>query len=219
MTKIHIAKFGDIPVRFVLPTGSIDMFVCKKDITQVLLTSCSPDVAPIFSLMFETSLTKFLDKADRKPSIVDIDTIGLVVHSHAIGTILNTLGSLHDMDSSLRESAFRFNTVFKWYLKNTVMASNAFNLTLNDMLGSVVARLDRINPAYVVQVTHAEGMWIAESDALGLVTEAKTYEALVDRVWEIAPELLEMNEIDLHPDDLRLSFQHVESSQDHRLVN
>ncbi len=47
-----------------------------------------------------------------------------------------------------------------------------------------------------VTATHdAEtGLWWAESDDLpGLVSEAPTFEALMDRVIEVAPELLDLN--------------------------
>lgn len=40
---------------------------------------------------------------------------------------------------------------------------------------------------------HDDNVWVAECDALGLVTEAPTYEELTERVWQIAPELYEMN--------------------------
>ena len=36
-------------------------------------------------------------------------------------------------------------------------------------------------------------MWIAESDALPLATEAETLDRLLSRVWEIAPEIAELN--------------------------
>lgn len=44
-----------------------------------------------------------------------------------------------------------------------------------------------------VRHDHDENLWVAECDALGLVTEAPTYEELTERVWQIAPELYEMN--------------------------
>ncbi|EDS8889484.1 DUF1902 domain-containing protein [Salmonella enterica] len=40
---------------------------------------------------------------------------------------------------------------------------------------------------------HDENVWVAECDALGLVTEASTYEELTERVWLIAPELYKLN--------------------------
>lgn len=61
--------------------------------------------------------------------------------------------------------------------------------------------------SFAVEVTHADGMWIAECDALGLVTEAKTYGELTARAWEIAPELAELNGFDIapNPPELRAS--------------
>jgi hypothetical protein len=45
--------------------------------------------------------------------------------------------------------------------------------------------------------------WIAESDALPIATEAPTLDALVQRVWEIAPEIAELNG---HRGRLKLRF-------------
>jgi hypothetical protein len=47
-------------------------------------------------------------------------------------------------------------------------------------------------------------MWIAESDALPLATEARTLDALIERVWEIAPEIAELNG---HHGKLNLRFE------------
>ncbi len=48
-----------------------------------------------------------------------------------------------------------------------------------------------------------EDYWIAESDALPIATEAPTIGALMERVWEIAPEIAELNG---HKGELKLSF-------------
>jgi Domain of unknown function (DUF1902) len=45
--------------------------------------------------------------------------------------------------------------------------------------------------------------WIAEADALPIATEADTLDALVARVWEIAPEVAELNG---HKGKLNLRF-------------
>lgn len=45
--------------------------------------------------------------------------------------------------------------------------------------------------------------WIAESDALSIATEAATLDALVDCVWEIAPEIAALNG---HQGALKLRF-------------
>jgi len=48
---------------------------------------------------------------------------------------------------------------------------------------------------FVVEVTHdtESGMWIAQCDDLGVVTEARSYEALVSRLYDIAPQMLAEN--------------------------
>ncbi len=61
---------------------------------------------------------------------------------------------------------------------------------------------------------HDENVWVAVCDALGLVTEAPTYEELTGRVWEIAPELYEMNGFGINPSRMRLSFNQEQSWSD-----
>ncbi|MEY8887221.1 DUF1902 domain-containing protein [Klebsiella pneumoniae] len=49
---------------------------------------------------------------------------------------------------------------------------------------------------------------------LGLVTEAATYEELTERVWEVAPELYEMNGFGGNPSRISLSFNQEQSYSD-----
>ena len=44
-----------------------------------------------------------------------------------------------------------------------------------------------------VYLDPAGDFWIAEADALPLATEAATLDALVARVWEVAPEIAALN--------------------------
>lgn len=69
-----------------------------------------------------------------------------------------------------------------------------------------------------VEVTHGDGMFTAECDVLHLVTEADTFEALTERVWELAPDMIEANELGIDPDSLRLNFKFVQSAHDHCLA-
>lgn len=63
---------------------------------------------------------------------------------------------------------------------------------------------------FTVNVTHADGIWIAECEELGLVTEAESFDALTARAWQIAPELAAENGID--PANMHLLFQHEQSA-------
>ncbi|MDC9606868.1 DUF1902 domain-containing protein [Xenorhabdus griffiniae] len=74
-------------------------------------------------------------------------------------------------------------------------------------MGVVITRLE----AFVVNVIH-DDMWVAECDELGLVTEAKTYDELTEKVWEIAPELYEINGLGDHSEVFRLKFVQEQSS-------
>ena len=58
-------------------------------------------------------------------------------------------------------------------------------------------------PSYDVRLYLDGETWIAESDALPLATEAATLDGLVRRVWEIAPEIAELNG---HQGTLNLRF-------------
>lgn len=212
MHKLYTAHFENNVARFVLTNKSKDVFVSKKDISNILLSVCTPDFKPIFSGFFDSIVRDFLDTYDKRGAVIEIDTIGPVVHFHAIGNILHILGDLHSVSqtSRFKENSFRFNTVSKWYLQASIEATNELDLSLQDFLISVKNRLDRYNPPFVVSVSHIDGIWIAENDDLGLVTEAKSYDDLTERVWEIAPELAELNELDVNAEDMRISFQHLE---------
>ncbi|HCR0932438.1 DUF1902 domain-containing protein (plasmid) [Enterobacter hormaechei] len=61
---------------------------------------------------------------------------------------------------------------------------------------------------------HQDNVWVAQCDALGLVTEAATYEELTERVWEIAPELYVMNGLGSNPSRISLSFNQEQSYSD-----
>lgn len=212
MHRIHTAKFGDKAVRFVLPNKSKDVFVVKADISSILVGACTSEFKPTFSRFFENILSDHLDSFDRRGAIVDIDQIGPVVHYHAIGNILQVLGDVHSdaVTARFAENSYRFNTIFKWYIDASIEATNTLDVSLQDLMTSVRNRLDRHSPPFIVNVTHHDGIWIAENDDLGLVTEAKTYDALTERVWEIAPELAELNELSVDVDEMRISFQHIE---------
>ena len=61
---------------------------------------------------------------------------------------------------------------------------------------------------------HEDNVWVTQCDALGLVTEAATYEELTERVWEIAPELYVMNGLGSNPARISLSFNQEQSYSD-----
>jgi hypothetical protein len=58
----------------------------------------------------------------------------------------------------------------------------------------------------IVDVTHSDGYYTAVCDDLHLVTEAKTLDELQARVWELVPELVELNNLPVDTDSMRLRF-------------
>ncbi len=67
---------------------------------------------------------------------------------------------------------------------------------------------EKHNPPFIITVSVHDGIWTAECEALGLVTEAESYNELIERTWNIAPELVELNSINVDVDAIRLRFTH-----------
>ena len=62
---------------------------------------------------------------------------------------------------------------------------------------------------------HRDGeQWVAACDDLGLVTEASTYETLVARVWQIAPELYVLNGYGDAQENFCLDFHQMQEARE-----
>lgn len=57
-------------------------------------------------------------------------------------------------------------------------------------------------------------MWVADCEALRIVTEAPSYEALIERVWEVAPEIAALNGVQFDATSL-LRFEQLTTSEFH----
>ncbi|MDP9803223.1 DUF1902 domain-containing protein [Acinetobacter calcoaceticus] len=57
-----------------------------------------------------------------------------------------------------------------------------------------------------------ENVWVAECDALGIVTEAKSFEGLTKQVQELVPDMIEANQIQLGGKKPFLNFSHLEEA-------
>jgi hypothetical protein len=71
-------------------------------------------------------------------------------------------------------------------------------INIPDNLPAVIVQqqikaFENLNSAFTVTVSVCDRIWTAECDALGLVTEAESYEELIERARQIAPELAELN--------------------------
>lgn len=73
------------------------------------------------------------------------------------------------------------------------------------------------NHQFTVTVTRDGGIWIASNDELGLTTEARTYEDLIERVSLIAPELCVENNL-CSGDDLFIEYVHEEHYGNERIA-
>jgi predicted DNA-binding ribbon-helix-helix protein len=79
------------------------------------------------------------------------------------------------------------------------------HLSVNEIISRLLTE-QQYSP-FIVSVSVCDGVWTAECDALGLVTEADSYEALTQRAWEIAPELAALNAVGA----VRLRFIHEQA--------
>ena len=82
---------------------------------------------------------------------------------------------------------------------------------LNELLEDIIAAWrSRSCNGFTVNVSVCDGIWTADCDALGLVTEADSYEVLTQRALAIAPELAELNAVNTA--NLRLFFTQEQSA-------
>ncbi|WP_447871991.1 DUF1902 domain-containing protein [Serratia fonticola] len=210
---IYTAHFGKSEVRYVLVNK--DLFVSKEDIVRNLKECATDYVRPVIDVMVEKWLQMACDMSDSRGAVIGDSSIGPVIHFHAVGNMLDALSGFNDApNDEMRETGYRIHAFFMWYAEATSSANEAFDIGIGGMITSVKKRLDKINPAFTVKVYHDSDAWIAENDELGLVTEADTYEELTSKVWEIAPELYELNGIGADANGMRISFVQEQSFDD-----
>ena len=196
MENIFSTKFGNFSLRFVLK--DMDVFVSRSDLFCILRNCSTPDLATHIELIAEKGLTMLGDSMDRSGAILAESTIGPTINFLAVGNLLSSLSELVDLDNdSLRETAFRIKTLRDWYCEILVKVDKHFGRDFMDLLNSAKNRLDRINPALPVHVTYSDGMYTAECDGLHLVTEAQTIDELQEVVWDLAPDMIEANNLDI----------------------
>lgn len=210
--SFFVASFGELPVRFVLRSG--DLFVSKDDLFAAITSCFTPRIQALGGQFIEHGLSLLSDSQDKRAAVMGDSEIGPAVHFHAAGSLLHSLSDLTNVDSDdLRESSFRVSTLLRWYSAATARADEHFGRTVVDLLGSVKKRLDRLNPPLTVEVTFSDGYYTAECDALNLVTEAKTLDELTERTWLLVPDLIELNDLPMDADSVRLRFDLVQSAQ------
>ncbi len=65
---------------------------------------------------------------------------------------------------------------------------------------------DIVPHRFIVKVVNYHGVWVAECDDLGLVSEAGSYEELTEKVRKMTPELYQENYPGNDPEAISLSF-------------
>jgi hypothetical protein len=76
---------------------------------------------------------------------------------------------------------------------------------------NVISLHKTIPRTFTAQVRHVDGVWIGVIDALGVVTEADTYEAMYENVWRLAAEMAQENGVEIATDNLRIKFVQSET--------
>lgn len=67
-------------------------------------------------------------------------------------------------------------------------------------------------PPLTVAVTFSDGFYTAECEALHLVAEAQSLDALTEVTWSLVPDLIELNALPFEVGTLRLRFDVVQSA-------
>lgn len=221
-TSIYTAQFGAFPIRFVLKDG--DVFVSRDDLFAAMNDCFVPNSREFAVQFFDFGLNMVGDSGDKRSTVLGDSVIGAAIHFHAVGNLLDSICDIArnpsvgatEAGEDLRESCFRTHALLEWYLATLSQVDEYFGRSIAEMMSSVKSRLDRLNPPFIVNVSHDSecGMWIAVCDEIGLVTEAETYEELTERVWEIAPEIAVENGISITDETMRLSFQQNQAASD-----
>lgn len=220
MKSIFTAQFGQFPLRFILKNN--ELFVSKSDLTAIFYDFFPVSHQTFVDEIINKGISDVIgDKGDITSGIIGDSEIGAVIHFHAVGNLVTHYSELTDCDRDiLRNSAFQVRTFSHWYIEALSQADKYFGRTLEDLLMSVKNRLDRINPPYVVEVIcdteNNETWWVGTCDKLRLATEGQTYEELQQRVWEIAPEMHELQGYGKESDNIRISFIQTESHHEHQ---
>lgn len=213
MNNIYIASFGNIDIRFV--NVGDDVFVSQGDFIRAMESCLTDDMKHIAGLFISGGVRIVGDVSDSRSAILGDSVIGPAIHFHAVGNILTSLVDMkNESNPSLRESCYRMNSLLQWYSIALSEADQYFGRDVADLLSSVKRRLDRLNSPFTVNVIHDGDVWVATCDELGLVTEAPDYESLTQRVWDVAGDMLDENDIDQDLECLRLYFVQEQVSDD-----
>lgn len=220
MKSIFIAQFGQFPLRFILKND--ELFVSRADLTAIFYDFFPVSHRSFVDEIINKGIPNIIgDKLDVTSGVIGNSEIGAVIHFHAVGNLVTSYSELIDVDSDiLRNAAFQVRTFSRWYIKALSQADEHFGRTLEDLLMSVKNRLDRINPPYVVEVIcdtgNNETWWVGTCDKLHLATEGETYEELQERVWQIAPEMHELQGYGKESDNIRIAFIQTESHSEYQ---
>lgn len=217
--KIVIKRFGEINVRFCYEPKLRICYVCKGDILDSIVSLSDLEAQTVVRYIFENGIKDFIDADEKKSLIIDKNEIGLCLDVYSIGSLMHVISEMHDEPQAndiLRETSFRMNALLTWFTEAVTQAGNEFGVEIMDILTAVKMHLDKVNPAFQVEVTQDGDLWIAECDALGIVTEAESFEELESNTWGLVPDLVALNQVDINPDDVRLSFTHTVTAKAQR---
>lgn len=215
---MFIANFGSLRVRFVTVDAPPVLCVSKADLVEVAVSVADQGLQGIFRHLVEKGIQEVLDRGDVRSGILGSDAIGPVLHHVSAGSFIHLWVTMPPSSPEpMMEYSRRMNTVFDWYMENLEIASRSLGLTWEDNFRAAVERLDRVNPALTVRVSHVDGYYTAECDALHLVAEAATFDELTESAWALVPDLIELNNLPIDPDQVRLRFEVVQAAP-HRLA-
>lgn len=220
MSRIYTAYFDNLPLRIVCFGKQRALYVSKSDFVAIA-NRLDNDLLPGKQIM-NTGLSEFIDADERRSMPIADNEIGLCCLGYAVGGLILTVAEFRTHEKEeVRELGYRYQSLLNWYSYTMTEAGKYFNLSIEDMMHTVVTKMNKTNPPFIVEVIKDEESkyWVASCEDLGLVTEAQTYEELTERCWEVVPDLIELNGLQVNPKDVRLRFENIENAQKHLMVN
>lgn len=218
MNTIYTAHLKNHPVRFVLKDGVLH--ISRSDFDAVASTCFVGGDEAVVKRVLDGGFRKLGVSEDVRSSVVGDDEIGAVVHWHLAGTVLHSMNEFgREQGGVYRETGVNALNLCMDLIALSRKANEYFGVDDAAVIYGVLERIERVAPPINVVVTEHDGWYVAECDDLHLVTEAQSMEELAERAWELVPDLIELNGLDIDPHNVRLSFNLLQEAPSQRMAN
>ena len=156
-------------------------------------------------------LPTFSDRWAADAAVFDPDThqsCAKQQHFFAAFNLMCLLASLEDESNpTVKSTAIHADEIVRWYPHACIEAFEHFGLDPLSVHQSMTKRMHFAPPPISVEILEEGGIYTAICETLGIVTEATTTDELINQVYELVPDMVELNRPDLASELVRLSFE------------